>query len=104
MKKCIRLIVAFSLISLSVASFVMIFYMLKGLATAGEDIFKVLNSSSLGDIRIKDVAWIFLVLLITSCFVFLLQLLKSVFDVTVKKMCDEAAKDIVNLFEKWAEK
>lgn len=104
MKKIKEIILGFLAISLSLVCFVILFYSLKGFVEAGDKVFIAFNGTPLNAIRTWDVVIIVWAIFVSSGIVFLLQLFKSIFDVTVKKMCDAAAKDIVELIEKWTRK
>lgn len=97
-------ILGITVIFFSLVSFSILFYTLKGFVDAGDNIFKALNSTSVDAIRFWDIVIILWAILVTSGIVFLLQFFKSIFDATAKKMCDDAAKDCVELFEKWINK
>ncbi len=104
MKKFKEIILGFAAIFLSLVSFVMLFYTLKGFVEVGEKVFTALNTTPFAVIRPWEIVVIVWAIFVSSGIIFLLQLFKSIFDVTVKKMCDAAAKDIVELIEKWTRK
>lgn len=72
-------------------SFVVLFYLLKLLADAGQQIFEGLNKGALNGIGIFYILVITWAMLVSAGIAFILQFLKSIFDVAAKKMCDEAA-------------
>ena len=80
--------------------FIIIFYLLKSLIEAGQPVFDALNKGAVDQIQAWQVGVILMAVIAAASLVFMLQLLKSIWDVVFKKGCDDAAKGIVEWIEK----
>ncbi|MHB0927069.1 MAG: hypothetical protein ACYC1F_11270 [Gallionellaceae bacterium] len=97
-------VVGFLVTIIGVLLFVALIYQLEALHDAGKLVYQQIDANGFAGLSFGKFVIILWALVVVSCLIVLIQLFKSLFDKSIKKLFDAGAEELVNKFEKWTEK
>jgi len=103
-KKVLELLIGILVVTLGVLAFDFLIHLFEILHGVSKPIYQEIYENRLSSFEVKHVISIFYVLMLAVFLVFIFQFFKSLFDKSIKKLCDTVAEALINKFEKWTEK
>lgn len=103
-KKTFELFIGILVVTLSVLTFDFLVYQFEILHGVSKPIYQEILTNGLSMLEVKYVPSLFAILLWAVFLVYIFQFFKSLFARSIKRLCDMAAEELFNKFEKWTEK
>ena len=103
-KKTFEVLICVFVVTLGVLAFYLLIHLFEMLHGVSKPIYQEIYKNGLSSFEVKHEISIFYVLMLAVFLVFIFQFFKSLFDKSIKKLCDTVAEVLINKFEKWTEK